>query len=289
MDKKINPPVISVIIPVYNRKDKCLIAVDSVLKQSYKNFEIIVIDDGSSDDLGHIIKARYNHLSRGKLVYDYQQNRGVSSARNKGIKKANGEYIAFLDSDDIWHKKKLEIQMNFLNQNPHLRIYHTNEKWVLHGRHHNQSKHHQKYGGWIFEKILTRCLISPSTIILHKNIFNRAGLFDETLPVCEDYDLWLRISLAFEIGFIDKILITKTGGHDDQLSRNITAIDRYRIFSLEKILKHELISQEQRNCVLNEMTKKVKIIHHGAVKRSNSDLLNWCKQIVNKYKLPCLL
>ena len=185
---------ISIIIPTYNRKSFLIHAINSVLNQTYQNLELIIIDDGSSDKTENIIKKKYP-----KIKFYKQKNKGVSAARNKGIKMASCKWIAFLDSDDRWHPRKIENQINYLLAHPRYKICHTDEIWIRKGIRINQHKKHKKHGGHIFDKCLDLCRISPSSVIIHKDIFNKVGLFNEKLPVCEDYDLWLRIAEKFPV------------------------------------------------------------------------------------------
>ena len=165
---------VSIIIPTYNRKPFLIHAINSVLNQTYQNLELIIIDDGSSDKSIEYIKKKYPTIK----IYK-QSNKGVSSARNKGIKISSNNWIAFLDSDDRWHPKKLEKQINYLVKNPKYKICHTDEIWIRKGIRINQHKKHKKYGGHIFDKCLDLCRISPSSVIIHKDIFNKVGLFNE--------------------------------------------------------------------------------------------------------------
>ena len=245
---------ISVIIPTFNRIGLLQRAIDSVLNQSLKPYEIIVVDDGSTDGTGEIIKQKYKSI---KIIQ--QKNSGVSAARNNGIKHAKGDWIALLDSDDEWNKDKIGQQVNRLTDNPKFNFCHTNEIWIRNGIRVNQKKKHKKYGGFIFEKCLDICRISPSSVLFNKNILNHVGLFNDKLPVCEDYDLWLRITADFEILFIDEPLITKYGGHDDQLSRSIEAIEKFRIKALEGILENSNLSKYNRDRAVEMIIKKLNI------------------------------
>ena len=222
---------ISVVIPTFNRISLVARAIDSVLKQSLNPYEIIVVDDGSDDGTSEMIQNNYKSI---KLIQ--QQNNGVSAARNNGIKHAKGDWIALLDSDDEWTEKKLENQVDRLIKTPEYDFCHTNEIWIRNGVRVNQRKKHEKYGGYIFDKCLDICRISPSSVLFRKNILDHVGWFDDQLPVCEDYDLWLRITAEYRILFIDDPLIIKYGGHDDQLSHGVEGIEFFRIKSLENLL-----------------------------------------------------
>ena len=256
--------MISVIIPTYNRAHLLPRALDSILSQSCLPNEIIVVDDGSTDDTSVLMTSVYP-----EIVFIQQSNTGVSCARNVGIKRASGDWIAFLDSDDEWFPEKLEVQMNALYKNPELKICHTNEIWIRNGTRVNPKKKHKKFGGWIFQKCLPLCCISPSSVIIHKSIFDEVGLFDDSLLVCEDYDLWLRITARNPVLYIEKPLLRKYGGHNDQLSRKYWGMDRFRIKSLEKIIYSKELSESDENAAKKMLTEKIHIFIQGAQKRGN--------------------
>ena len=176
---------ISVIIPTYNRKHTLQRAIDSVLAQTFKPYEIIIVADGSKDGTKEWLLQNYPSVQ-----YIHQPNNGVSSARNKGIQISQGSWIALLDSDDEWMPEKLEYQSRFIEVNRNSSFCHTNEIWIRNGVRVNQMKKHKKYGGDIFKHCLDICRISPSSSIIKKDVFEEVGAFDESLTVCEDYDLW---------------------------------------------------------------------------------------------------
>lgn len=267
---------ISVIIPTFDRLDLLKRAIDSVLNQSIKPYDIIVVDDGSTDDTSEMIQQKYKSIN---LIQ--QKNSGVSAARNNGIKNAQGDWIALLDSDDEWEKNKLEEQVNNLTDNPKYEFCHTNEIWIRNGIRVNQKKRHKKYGGFIFDKCLDICRISPSSVLFNKNILNHVGWFDEKLPVCEDYDLWLRITADYEILFIDKPLIVKYGGHNDQLSNSVEAIERFRIKALQSLLENSDLSKNNRIHAIEMIIKKLNIYLKGLVKRKKHDE---AKKVMEKIK-----
>ena len=272
-------PKVSVIIPTYNRLPMLKEAVDSVLAQDFEDFELIVVDDGSTDGTVEAIK-RYG--GRVKLL-QHSENRGVSAARDRGVLYAQGKYIAFLDSDDLWLKKKLKIQVDFLDDNPHIPLCYTDEIWIRKGKRVNPKLKHAKYSGWIFEKCLPLCIISPSSAVMRKTLFLKVGLFDEALPVCEDYDFWLRVSARYPIFFINRKLIIKRGGHSDQLSQRHWGNDRYRVIALEKILSEPHLHEEERKMILEEMKKKCKILFQGFLKRGYELEGRRYQEIVRQY------
>lgn len=221
--------LVSVIIPTYNRAKTVRVAVDSVLAQTFKNFELIVVDDGSGDDTAKALKAYGDRI---RVIS--QPNQGVSAARNAGIALARGGLIAFLDSDDVWLPHKLQAQADFFAANPDAMWQQTEEIWVRNGKRVNPKRRHQKRRGRIFQESLELCLISPSAVMLRREVLDEFGLFDENLPACEDYDLWLRILTKYPVYLDPDYGIVKNGGHADQLSRN-PGLDAYRIQSLQKI------------------------------------------------------
>jgi glycosyltransferase involved in cell wall biosynthesis len=258
----LDSPIASVIIPTFNRAVFLREAIDSVLAQSHQNFELIIVDDGSTDNTREVIVADDD-----RVRYVFQPNRGVSAARNLGIRHANGELIAFLDSDDLWLPQKLSRQVDWMAARPHIMLCHTEEIWIRRGVRVNQKKIHAKYGGWIYPYCLPRCVVSPSSVIMRRALFDAVGLFDENLPVCEDYDLWLRVASRFEIGFITEPLIIKRGGHPDQLSQREWGNDRYRVMALLKIYENGIPQLERRRSTAQMICVKCEILENGFRKR----------------------
>ncbi len=259
---------ISVIIPTYNRKHTLQRAIDSVLAQTFKPYEIIIVDDGSKDGTKEWLLQNYPSVQ-----YIHQPNNGVSSARNKGIQISQGSWIALLDSDDEWMPEKLEYQSRFIEVNRNSSFCHTNEIWIRNGVRVNQMKKHKKYGGDIFKHCLDICRISPSSSIIKKDVFEEVGAFDESLTVCEDYDLWLRVTAKFNILFLDEPLIKKYGGHLDQLSRVPEGIEQYRIRSLEKILSMGSLTETQFRSAKDMLIHKLNIYAKGLKKRDKYEEL----------------
>ena len=259
---------ISVIIPTFNRKHTLQRAIDSVLAQTFKPYEIIIVDDGSKDGTKEWLLQNYPSVQ-----YIHQPNNGVSSARNKGIQISQGSWIALLDSDDEWMPEKLEYQSRFIEVNRDSSFCHTNEIWIRNGVRVNQMKKHKKYGGDIFKHCLDICRISPSSSIIKKDVFEEVGAFDESLTVCEDYDLWLRVTAKFNILFLDEPLIKKYGGHLDQLSRVPEGIEQYRIRSLEKILSMGSLTETQFRSAKDMLIHKLNIYAKGLKKRDKYEEL----------------
>lgn len=257
--------LVSVIIPTYNRASLVADAVRSVLVQDYKPVELIVVDDGSTD---HTVQTLVEFGESIKVIR--QPNKGVSAARNAGISAAAGELIALLDSDDRWLAGKLSAQTEFFRQHPQALICQTEEIWIRRGKRVNPKLRHQKPSGFIFEASLQLCLVSPSAVMMRKQLFDLAGLFDENLPACEDYDLWLRVSAEYPIFLIDRPFIIKHGGHDDQLSKQ-PGLDRYRIKSLIKLLNSGRLNQRQISALISVLKQKCRIYADGCQKRGRLD------------------
>ncbi len=260
--------MISVIIPTHNRASFLDEAIRSVLSQDYftdcpqkPGFELLVIDDGSTDETEEVVR------SFGKKVkYVFQRHLGVSAARNHGLRLSSGDFIAYLDSDDLWMEKKIRTQMSFMKAYPKAMMCYTGEKWIRDGVFVNPRKKHRKYSGWIFEKVLPICLLSLSSSLFRRSVFDIIGDFDESLPACEDYDLGIRLAHRFPVYLIDSPLIVKRGGHADQLSKQYWGMDRFRVYALEKALGLDL-TPEQELAVKIELVKKCRILAQGFRKR----------------------
>lgn len=269
---------ISVIIPSFNRAVLLERAIASVLAQSRPADEIIVINDGSTDNTATLLTERYPEIR-----FIHQQHRGVSAARNTGITSTNSDWIALLDSDDVWHHNKLERQQQAVNNAPQYLICHSDEFWVRHGKRVNPMNKHRKTGGDIFQRCLSMCVISPSTAMIHRSLFDEMGLFDETLPVCEDYDLWLRFCSRYQVLHINEALITKYGGHADQLSHRYWGMDRFRIRALSGIIADPHLHETQRKAAIRAMTEKIHIYLNGAAKRGNTEYVRECQLLLAQY------
>jgi len=289
---------ISVIIPCFNRVELLPRAIDSVLSQkgavllrcesiadesesdAYE-LEVIVVDDGSTDGTKEFVAQHYPDVK-----YVYQKNQGVSAARNVAIKQATGDWIALLDSDDQWLPNKLQEQLSALRDTG-LSICHTQEIWIRNGVRVNQMDKHKKTGGAIFTQCLPLCAMSPSSILIKASVFDRVGVFDEQLPACEDYDLWLRIAALYEIAYIETPLIYKYGGHEDQLSRQYWGMDRFRVIALQRVLDDcvyaDALTANEYNRALKMLLKKLRILHKGAVKHSNVELVEHCQLMLDRW------
>jgi len=276
--------MVSVIIPSYNREGFLREAIQSVLDQegfyfegTNCNCELVVVDDGSTDETRQFVES-----VDAPIVYHYQSHRGVSPARNAGLRMAKGEFVAFLDSDDLWKKNKLRAQVSLMNAIPDTMVCYTEEIWIRRGKFVNPRKKHQKYSGWIFDKVLPLCLLSLSSALFRRRIFEEVGVFDEEFPACEDYELGLRVALRYPIHLISTPLIIKRGGHADQLSHKYWGMDRFRVRALEKTLLLDLSSQ-QRELVRLELIKKCRILAEGFEKRNKKSEAEHYSRLMIKY------
>lgn len=258
-------PQISVIIPSFNRAWTLAHAIDSVLAQTVAPKEIIVVDDGSTDHTSEVLAA-YGDSIR-VLV---QPNKGVSSARNLGIRHSTGEFVALLDSDDQWKPEKLACQAAFFMAHPGALICQTEEIWIRNGVRVNPRKKHKKPSGLIFEPSLHLCLVSPSAVMIKKKLFERKGMFRPDFPVCEDYEFWLRVSVDTPIHLIDTALTVKYGGHADQLSRRHSQ-DRFRIEAIRDLVRSGTLSDEQQKAAVSVLKEKCRIYGNGCAKRGKQE------------------
>ncbi len=271
-------PVLTIIIPTFNRAGFLKESVLSVLAQTFTDYELIVIDDGSTDLTQEVMlefpRVRYVACP---------ENSGVSHARNLGIGMARGRYICFLDSDDLWVKNKLERQIRWMESHSDCQVCYTDEIWIRKGVRVNPMNKHRKYSGDIFAPSLPLCIVSPSSVLMRSSLFDEVGLFDEDLPVCEDYDLWLRISLKYPVHFIEEKLIVKQGGHEDQLSTKYWGMDRFRVVALEKLLRESSLSEERRGLVVKTLLQKCGILVQGFSKRGKVQEAERYQVLIEKY------
>ncbi|MFH0921152.1 MAG: glycosyltransferase family A protein [Fibrobacterota bacterium] len=272
-------PRVSVIIPTFNRKELTEHAVRSVLAQTFRDYELIVVDDGSTDGTADPLAALFPQ----ELTLLRQENRGVSAARNAGIRASHGEWIAFLDSDDEWLPRKLELQMAYLSVYPEWRICQTRERWVRKGVRVNPRPVHEKFEGDLFEASLARCLITPSSVMLQRSLLDETGLFDEALPACEDYDLWLRITRLWPVGLVDEELLIRYGGHADQLSA-LPGLDKYRIRSLDALLTNGGLTPGQAAATVAVLREKCAVYAAGCRKRGRVNEAEQYEQIPERWE-----
>ena len=277
------PQSIAVIIPTYNRSHTLRRALDSVNNQTVRPSEICVVDDGSTDETEQLLSRHYPQVN-----YVYQSNAGVSSARNAGVALTRGHWLAFLDSDDEWMPNKLERQLQEINSNNTFPLVHCDEIWIRNGVRVNAMHKHQKAGGEIFERCLPLCVISPSAVMIKRRLFEEVGGFDESLPACEDYDLWLRICSRHPVLYIEEALLRKYGGHDDQLSRQHWGMDRFRVKALVTLLNTGNLRPQQTQLTRAMLVNKCEILVQGAEKRGNKETAGYYYSLIKSFAKPSL-
>ena len=273
---------LSIIVPTYNRLSVLERAITSIVSQDFlegrDDWELILVDDGSIDNTQDWVRSNYPNV-----VYIKQSNLGVSAARNAGLERAMGEWVALLDSDDEWLPTKLSRQFDLLTKT-NLKICHTEEIWIRNGVRVNQMNKHKKAGGWIFERCLPLCAMSPSSIVIHRSVFEDTGVFDTSLPACEDYDLWLRITSQYEVAYVEEPCIKKYGGHSDQLSRLHWGMDRFRVIALEKLLSRgDSLKPLDKELARAMLMKKLGILLKGAIKHNNVELIDRCENSLTRF------
>lgn len=262
-------PFFSVIIPTYNRLPYLKLALNSVLRQDFQNFEVIIVDDGSTDDT--LVWTQELRQTEPRLRILYQSNQGVSTARNTGIQAAIAPWIALLDSDDQWIPEKLSICHDFILRQSHP-ILHSDEAWLR--DHHVVKQNLKRPSGDAFAECVKQCCIGPSTSVIHRSVFAHVGYFRCDLPVCEDYDFWLRATSHFMVTHIPLALIQKHGGHEDQLSTRFHSMDFWRLKALAFQLWNPFLTSDKKTLVAEAMIKKSEILLKGYEKHQNFENKN---------------
>jgi len=254
-------PLISVIIPTYNRLSFLKEAVASVEAQNFRDYELIVVDDGSNDGTAEWLAGK-------DIMSIYLKHSGLpGKVRNAGAAVAKGQYLAFLDSDDRWLPEKLAYQQRFFTQYAALAVCHTKEIWKRGRKIISQRRQRYQKQGYIFPDALHKCIIGPSTVMLTRDLFYKLGGFAEDLEIAEDYELWLRLTAQYEVGYIDKPLVEKRAGHADQLSAKYGQIEVFRLQALLRALALGTWTCEQERLIRATIIKKCQIYARGACKR----------------------
>jgi glycosyltransferase involved in cell wall biosynthesis len=253
-------------------------AVASVLGQSHSPYELIVVDDGSSDGTQAWLAARDD------LRAIHQAHTGMpGQVRNRGIEEASGELIAFLDSDDLWRPGKLEHQLAAVGAGGPP-VQHTRELWLRDGVEVSQSRQRHSRVGDLFAESLRKCVIGPSTVLLPRTVLQATGRFREDLEVAEDYELWLRITARYRVGFLDEPLAIKRAGHGDQLSERHGHIELFRLTALQDLLAGGWqLGPAQRVAAYQELARKCRIYAAGCAKRQRSDEASAYYALADRY------
>lgn len=258
-------PLVSVIIPTHDRLALLMEAIGSVRAQRYAPVELIVVDDGSTDGTWERLRAepglrplRIDHTGRPGAV------------RNAGVAVATGDYLAFLDSDDLWMPDKLALQMELLRERPEVPIVHSRELWLRDGHPVSQAGQRHRRSGWLFADAVRKCIVGPSTVVLHRAVLRAVGGFREDLEIAEDYELWLRVTARFPVAYCDRPLVTKRAGHGDQLSERYGQIERFRIDALAPLVAADHWAEPERSIARRELARKCLIHAAGARKRGRA-------------------
>lgn len=255
-------PLVSVIIPTFNRARFLVEALESVFSQTYRPLEVLVVDEASTDETPKVV-------SRFPVIYVRRPvRRGPAAARNRGIVLSRGELVSFLDSDDLWLPEKIARQVAFFQEHPQAVAVQPEEIWIKEGRQVKPKRQHRKPHGYFFHRAVKLCVVSPSGVMLRRKILEEIGLFDEEFPVCEDYELWLRLAVRYPVHLLPEPLVIKRGGHADQLSRT-PGLDLWRARALAKILRDPVLSPEMRLMAWSEARRKLALFRRGALKHGN--------------------
>lgn len=200
----IEKPLVSVVIATYNMANYLPIAIQSVLAQTYENFELLIVDDGSTDNTREIVKP---FLNDSRVRYFRQENKGQPAALNHGIRESAGEYLAFLDADDIWVSEKLELQIPLFSQSEKLGVIYSGVVCIDENGLKLDRSSGRLFRGRLTNLLLIRNLIGFGTSVVKKDCFNHIGGFNENIKWGNDYDLWLRLSTKYEFDYIDQFLL----------------------------------------------------------------------------------
>jgi glycosyltransferase involved in cell wall biosynthesis len=260
-------PLVTVIIPTRDRAGLVTRAIASALAQTHRALEVLVVDDASTDNTREVLAALDDPRLR---LIRREVAGGVSAARNQAIGEARGDYIALLDSDDVWLPQKTARQLAYMARTGHV-VSQTREIWIRGGRRVNPGLAHRKPDGFFFEAALDMCLVSPSTTLFARGVLEAVGLFDESLPACEDYDLWLRILLTRPIGLLDEDLAVRHGGRGDQLSTGYIGQDLFRIRAMIGLLGRPETTSWHLDCIEKELRRKVRVYATGCRKRDRPE------------------
>ncbi len=263
-------PLISAIIPVYNRPEQIREAIESVLNQTWRPLELIIGDDGSTDHTKTVIEEVLSTTDANLMdceVLELSHTGMPGAVRNRCAEKAKGEILAFLDSDDLWLPEKLEKQYSLHREHPGLMISHTREEWNRAGRIISQSKLRHNRKGDMFADSLKKCIIGPSTVMIRADYYHSTGGFREDLEIAEDYEFWLRITAEQKVAYLDEPLTVKRAGHEGQLSEKYGHIEMFRIQGLKQLVDSEYFKEPQASLAAEELAGKCRVYSKGCLKR----------------------
>lgn len=261
-----------VVIPVRERAQMLQRAVESVLRQTWRDYDLVVVDDASRLEDLSIVRNLVESSGHHWLSFD--ENRGPAAARNAGVlagEQQGTQWVAFLDSDDVWKPEKLERQLLWHADYPEVGVSQCQEAWIRNGVKVGKKRSQLQPEGRIFAQCIDSCCISPSCMMMTLSLWKELGGFDERYRVCEDYELWLRLSLKNPVGLVRDVpdpLVIRHGGHEDQLSFSIEAMDRFRVMAMLELLLNGSLGQEETVLVEKGIARKSEILEQGARKRS---------------------
>jgi glycosyltransferase involved in cell wall biosynthesis len=299
---------VSVVVPTHNKKEMVTEAIESVLAQSYRDCELIVVDDGSTDGTPlHVFSTfgaqpeaieilskmnpnavrPFSHSFAHDgipIQYHYIANRGLSAARNRGIKFAHGSCVAFLEAEDLWNPAHLETHATFHEENDWARVSHIGECHVRDRSRAGKARKAPPASGWIFQQALETSPICISAAMAHRTCFAECGGFDENLPACEDYDLWLRFAARYPIHFLEGTEIVRRSSRFQSSNRSWTW-DRYRVYALEKSFQSGKLNAEQRLLVAEEIVKKCERLVEGFKRQKSEERANFYERKRKRFAL----
>jgi glycosyltransferase involved in cell wall biosynthesis len=231
-------PLISVVIPTYNSGAYVLDALVSALEQTYPHVEVIVVDDGSTDNTRQLLEPY-----RDRIAYVYQSNRGLSGARNAGISHASGDWIAFLDADDVWLPDKLQRQVDRLRDLPEAGLVHTDAAYLLGrtGRLQARPTPTPPFEGDCHLQLFGGNRIVVSSVIVRREWLERCGVFDESLRQAEDYDCWMRLAPHIAFAFVPETLVLYRL-HDSNMSKDRRTLRSFEARVLDKALCNDSLA-----------------------------------------------
>jgi len=275
----LSSPLVTAIIATYNRRHYICDAIDSVLNQTYPNIELIIIDDGSTDGTGSLLRQRYGQ----RIHYIYQENKGRSEARNHGIRLATGKYIAFLDSDDIWKPNKLAQQLEFMQSNPQYGLTHT----LIDNIRGNKDNFDVNYTEWTnicYQQAIKRgydylgmsrtCIMFWSTVLVHSAVAKSTGPLDSICETYEDWDWYLRASLVTMIGTLEQPLIWY------RIHSQNSSTEQFHTGQIKMALKHlsqisSLPQPIQRKAQLNFYLQLATVAYQ---KKNKTECVRWLRK-----------
>ena len=245
-------PLVSVIIPAYNAEKYIERTIHSVLLQNYENIEIIVIDDGSTDNTATVVKKLANEDKR--LHYVHQQNGGVSSARNHGYKLSKGEYLAFLDADDIWLPNNVSKKLAHLQDNPDVGLVHS-DAMVIDENDNSLNETKKGKSGWILDDLLLwngTCIPAPSSILVKREVVDSVGGFDTSLSTAADQEFFFRVAAKYKIGRVEEVT-WQYRMHSQNMHSNIALMERDTLLSYQRATENNLFKSAafRRKCYSN--------------------------------------